>query len=313
MKFIEHNILLGCELATNKATSFQEFRDTLKDSNPRIWDKLLERTAKLKNGSDTQFLLMNTSLKQLFSTLLFIRSGSNVFNLTAGLTAALLLTTVEEIPNLPFDSFFMRIPAGIIPGTTIARVSQYTGTTGVKMVFIDSGTDDPSEPGTMLSVPLGEFFEDLFPVSTFSAALALVPESEALAGHGGKPMIRLVAGLCSFLASKIEPLEPDNARAISRAEWTKKPIPRAFTVGRSVKVSRELRDLAASGIGGATWILQNRYCVRGHFRWQPVGRELAPGVEGPVNRKKIWIQPHWKGPEGAEAWRHVYEVAAPAP
>lgn len=75
-------------------------------------------------------------------------------------------------------------------------------------------------------------------------------------------------------------------------------------LGREVKIAPELRRLAGEVAlgrerGGPGWKLRMRYCVRGHWKMQPHG-------EGRRERKRIFVQPYWKGPEGAATWAHVY-------
>jgi hypothetical protein len=41
-----------------------------------------------------------------------------------------------------------------------------------------------------------------------------------------------------------------------------------------------------------TRVYKTRWVVRGHWRNQPYGPERAL-------RRLTWIEPHWKGPEGA--------------
>lgn len=53
--------------------------------------------------------------------------------------------------------------------------------------------------------------------------------------------------------------------------------------------------------GPPLWKVEHRFIVRGHWRNQAVG-------PGRAERRKTWIAPHWKGPEGAEAWRHIYKA-----
>lgn len=76
-----------------------------------------------------------------------------------------------------------------------------------------------------------------------------------------------------------------------------------FEVGRTIKLDPRIRDaISRSGVSPETWKVEQRFIVRGHWRSQPCGR-------GKMDRKRIWIEPHWKGPENAKnALERKYEV-----
>jgi hypothetical protein len=80
-----------------------------------------------------------------------------------------------------------------------------------------------------------------------------------------------------------------------------KTWPKRWVVGRQVKISKEILAAGRSESSGTSWKLEGRHVVRGHFRQQACGPNHS-------ERKTIWIAPFMKGPEGAEAWSHVYEV-----
>ena len=62
------------------------------------------------------------------------------------------------------------------------------------------------------------------------------------------------------------------------------------------------RKMLASAGSGARWTLAQRFIVRGHWRWQVHG-------EGRLLRKRLWIEPHFKGPVDIEAAiARTYEV-----
>lgn len=100
---------------------------------------------------------------------------------------------------------------------------------------------------------------------------------------------------------------PKNARA--RKHPVPAPVERLFPdrplfeVGRVVKLDGELRKALRESAGDvARWHVAKRFPVRGHWRNARVGpaRELI---------KRIWIEPHMKGPENAvEALQRTYEV-----
>jgi len=78
-----------------------------------------------------------------------------------------------------------------------------------------------------------------------------------------------------------------------------------FRIGRPIKLGPKIRSaLDPSRVGtGKTWELEQRFSVRGHWRNQPYGPERAL-------RRRQWILPFWKGPDGVtEAMQRTFEVA----
>jgi len=83
--------------------------------------------------------------------------------------------------------------------------------------------------------------------------------------------------------------------------------PTEWEFGREVVITPELRQAAREAVAGRTrhhavdgWQVRSRFIVRGHWRNQAHG-------EGRKQRRRQWIEPFWKGPEGSKAWSHLYE------
>ena len=76
-----------------------------------------------------------------------------------------------------------------------------------------------------------------------------------------------------------------------------------FRVGRPIKLGARLKAAIREGLsGGASWKLDSRFVVRGHWRNQAYGPEHSL-------RRKQWIEPYWKGPEDVgEALERTFEV-----
>lgn len=85
------------------------------------------------------------------------------------------------------------------------------------------------------------------------------------------------------------------------------PIPTTWVLGREVKIAPELRrvatEVALGDHGAAGWRLRAQHVVRGHWKWQAHGTGLR-------DRKRIHVEPYWRGPQGAEAWAHVYTTSS---
>jgi hypothetical protein len=77
-----------------------------------------------------------------------------------------------------------------------------------------------------------------------------------------------------------------------------------FRVGRPIKLGGALRAAITGGLsGGASWKLESRFVVRGHWRNQAYGPQHSL-------RLKKWIAPYWKGPENVgEALERTFEVS----
>ena len=67
---------------------------------------------------------------------------------------------------------------------------------------------------------------------------------------------------------------------------------RTYRVGGEIKL-RAPREVLAS-IGTAGWKVHSRFMVRGHWTHQPCG-------PGRASRRRQWVQPYWKGPQGPQA------------
>jgi hypothetical protein len=117
---------------------------------------------------------------------------------------------------------------------------------------------------------------------------------------------RLVRNLCAWLESghleRGERRETKKRKKRDGEAW-----PTVWLAGNGVVVTEAVRaaaaDVAASRrvMGTRGWRLRMQHIVRGHWRNQACGPQMA-------QRKRIWIQPYVKGPEGKVAWSHVYNA-----
>lgn len=107
---------------------------------------------------------------------------------------------------------------------------------------------------------------------------------------------RVAVNLALYLASEDE--------ETGKATWspTDKTTGRGknWSVGGKVKVSKEVREAAAEiAAGRAATCPAVKHIVRGHFRNQ------ACGV-GRLERKRLYIKPHWRGPDGTTPHERTY-------
>lgn len=78
--------------------------------------------------------------------------------------------------------------------------------------------------------------------------------------------------------------------------------PVIYAVGSEIKLGdlKSLRDHARES-SGAIWSVKHRHAVRGHWKQQVFGAARA-------ERKRIFVQPYWRGPEAGEALMKTYKV-----
>lgn len=81
-----------------------------------------------------------------------------------------------------------------------------------------------------------------------------------------------------------------------------------FDVGRSIRLHPGIRAALAAGAGvnaASGFELDKRFLVRGHWKNQPHGPQRSL-------RKRLWLEPYWKGPETVEAMERLFKLDAPA-
>lgn len=118
--------------------------------------------------------------------------------------------------------------------------------------------------------------------------------------HALRMAQRVAVNLALYLSSEDERVVGPVWTPATKGEGKDK---RTWTIGRAVKIDKEVREAATEVAAGGTKRegTKVRFIVRGHFRNQ------ACGV-GRLDRKRIYIKPHWHGPVGAEAADRKYEV-----
>lgn len=272
-------------------------------------------------------------------------SGYNVFRLSKGLCQALLLT---EIPfshvgelELPFSAFGIDIPAGVLgdpwmSGNSHAHASSkwirhlMVGRSDARLAVRAVGHPRfwpriGLSHGTRLSlascsflveaeslhdaldgeavdpirVRVADDLRDEGDVDHLLVRNASVFElSEARVGH-------LVAAFAHWLSSLAGHAGRSPGVQQEKAAPGQGREPNWVSYGDGIRLSPELvavaDDIARGECSYTRVALSKRFVVRGHFRRQPHG-------PGRAERKTIWVAPHWKGPEGADAWAHIYEA-----
>lgn len=233
----------------------------------------------------------------------FVRDGSNVFDVSPSLASSLLLTDVPadvwHEARMPFTAIYLQLPEGAVPFCVDGSQTWANG------IWLIRSPDDEREKvyGTIVCQGLGIHFavgdedepehlrDGLLPddMVSISAAQKLVQNFLVWLESCGK----------ADCEKEVVPKKLAEKRSKSGRQVT------TWLAGRKVKLSHELRRAAREQVLGRSraavegWRVRARFIVRGHWRNQAVG-------EGRKERKRIWIQAFWKGPQGAEAWQHVY-------
>lgn len=244
--------------------------------------------------------------------------GLPVFQLTHGLTAALLLTEPPPFEladfHLPFPAFSISVPSTFVP------FLEAGGTSSAELINVHcfASADEGDLTSDLLQIDIRTRMRNLWfrkPVGEITS----VEREVYVFGGDSYTMIeddyrtievalRLVRNLAAWIEIHGHG-ELENRQRKPGSSYTKNnavAAPTVFVLGREIKIAPELRRIATEVAlgekhGGPGWKLRMRYCVRGHWKNQVCG-------EGRQDRKRIFVEPYWKGPEGAAAWAHVYDT-----
>jgi len=133
--------------------------------------------------------------------------------------------------------------------------------------------------------------------------------STSLDDAAARAGLRLVANLCLYLDAQRQEghdLPERHIRNPKKKKRRDKPgrsigpaLPPAWVLGQDIKLDAELRGAASQmarpkGQQRAEWSLQSQHVVRGHWKEQAYG-------PGRSLRKRIRIEPYWRGPRLSEA------------
>jgi len=279
-----------------------------------------------RNVPDFDNRVLREELLYLHRIGLWASTGLNVFSLSDALTAGFMLTEPPPLEDkrlhVPFPSFCIRIPAGMLPIYSGDR--QYW----VQMIWVHDYWGMEASTGGMghffrwcamghgVQVWLDRNGEDV--LSDVNDVFRKVwdddPEPVAQDIMTTEYALRIVRNFVAWLDAvgglKSQKTSKPQAGGGSKGSKTEPPLPTVWMLGHEVKLSTEVKKMASEAALGKTkhalpgWHVRVRFVVRGHWRNQPHG-------EGRQERKRIWIQPFWKGPEGTAAWSHLYTEKQP--
>ena len=284
-----------------------EFYDVVRHYQPELADPRLYR--------NKEELSHSLHLAQMAFS--WAKEGYHAYHLTHGLAAALMLTDPPKIVEgyrleLPVRTFVIRLPPGVVP------VFGPDGQGWADLIWVNLSTNIHYK-----TEKHEEFFRWLVEWRSVSVwrdrrpdqlkdederIYVLNPDTEE------PPMeddmvcldsgLRLVRNLVSWIAATNAVKNYKHPVAKRKKSKRQKPRALVFNLGREVKVSTELREVATEISLGRSrasikgWKLKAQHVVNGHFRNQPYG-------EGMLLRKTIWIEPYLKGPQGNQAWKDV--------
>jgi len=313
---------------------FDDYTKFVLDEPRRL--KMLEiinmSVASLKDRCAEDDDLATELVRYAFSLAQWASHGLNVFDITASLTAALLLTTPTSehgFPDLPFPSFHIRIPSGFLP--LIVKNGEESSTRWADRITVNQfWTSAEGESSRLVTrIECGEVagrVPDLCYVienerftSPSDMCREIVndfecPRVEEDCYLGTEDAVTeqlcflLVANFCAWLDTigGTKNRKPDNA--VRNNDRSDKARIAQWIVGREVKLEPELIRSAKDHVLGldprrrpASWALSRQHTIRGHHRMQACGPQMS-------ERKRIWIAPHWHGPKGGDVAAHIYKL-----
>lgn len=250
--------------------------------------------------------------------------GCPAMTIEGNLAASLMATeTSEDAINevmLPWDCFVVRLPRDLVePGQLkFTHLAVHRHGSAFDVRWVDEIPDHQKERAIQFYQRKAGEVWSLYGVSDEQIALARTDAPNVLFGkerpeflfeylnddhpdRGETPedrvvqaLARLVVGI-SYLAETPKTLRPKSTKKQPHRRWrfSKFPLTSEFVLAPDVPVKLDCTEAVGAFLrGDRKGPPRFQYIVRGHWRNQVHG----PGRTG---RKRIWIQPYWKGPEEA--------------
>jgi hypothetical protein len=267
----------------------------------------------------------------MYSAMRWVNSGNNTFKISHDLAASLILTEPpKKSPplRLPHKALFVEIPPELIPSPF--ELSEWDWVTSLflceevrenedgstrTMIAIESrgkGTGHSASyvwPAADTGEAVERAFREQFENGTMTVTGGALGSSLEHMQKCNVLCLRFVQNLLSWLDCSGSPPKRQAIPAVKRSSAKKHGWPTVWLVGGAVKISKELKDAAAdmaylqadSATTKEGWKLRMQHVVRGHWKLQ------SHGPKGSL-RKKVWLEPYMRGPDGKVAWSHVYEA-----
>jgi hypothetical protein len=225
------------------------------------------------------------------------------------LAAALMFTDAPESVQAPWLAWSMLLPDGLFgeveirrvwclgdrPAVLLIKLGDHVGILGLHVFkeVTEVGAKLPLDPG-----PYNPERGEKEP-ATRAAFVAMGEEYEEKFRRCIPMLENLVRGACLALSDPSDWRKGDYYGKASGSEIKKAskhkelPVGERYVLGHPVQIDlrEEVLDHVRTGrVGGGS--PTKLFLVRGHHRQQAHGH-------GRLQRKTIWIEPHWKGPEDA--------------
>lgn len=245
--------------------------------------------------------------------------GFSVFELASDLAGAFMLTDPPPVPegglSLPFQCFALRVPPGIVP-MFIDGKQQWAPLIWVHQFRSYHRVYGETDFIRVAAEHKGvQVWRDRFPPditrdedeSIFNRTFLGDPEYVEEDQLTPIAAVRVLRNFVSWLNTQDPSTVKPQATRRKKKKRKKAKVeeatarPRVYLMGTEVKLRPELRRMASEVALGAIegWQLRTRHIVRGHWKQQPYGPARSL-------RREKWIEPYWRGPEGADVWAHIY-------
>jgi len=226
-------------------------------------------------------------------------------------------TRAESIPDAraPWTAFLVDVPQGLlawVPGEGRANLRDgadsieiYGGKVGHALVTAN-GSDVSIIPlaadmtFTVIEPVAGKGLAEFGNIDLRNQTLGTPDERN----HASLTMLsRLVLGVCMEMTSSSYSGEKVGVRPMKTDPRTGEPRTWTFQLTRNVKV--DCRDAVRAYSEGKSRSSPTVQClVRGHWKQQPFGK-------GGSDRKNIFIEPYWRGPEDAPIASRNHLIVSP--
>lgn len=238
---------------------------------------------------------------QLYSMCGWAQHGYNILAPSADLLAALMCTDVSKVfvgQRLPYRSVLVDLTplapewAVIHDGKellrchygTITEIHQENGPLAWVVGLLGGGW--------VFTVAEEECF--FMHVDNSRSLLEIVDAEQ----RGLAIMCRLAASLVCWWNSPVNDAHKQIKFGHQKREARLRPT--RWLLGKSVKIHSKIIAQSRQNDAGLRQLLETQHVVRGHFKQQAHG-------QGRLERKTIWVEPYWRGPDSEEAWVHVYQ------
>lgn len=269
------------------------------------------------DGAEERESLIRVALMR-YQLLQWVQYATPLFDLSSDFFYAIGATEFGEATSeqlaLPFPAFLLTYPKSyLLEAREQLEGLGLTDSTGSvwqsSMMFVGQMPDGNVQI-SLLGSPFMFVFEQN---ATRASVLAQLERTAAEMTHISDVVLReakaivpkamlLLANTLTYIESAGLPKEPaKRGEPPAPVERLSKNAER-FAVGRPVKLDGMTRQALMTPTGAPLAKLAHRHVVRGHWRNQVYG-------EGRALRKRVWIEPFWRGPEDAvEALQRQYKV-----